>query len=115
MYHGSKRHPVRRAQLGEHAPEVGVHGMQRDPGAWPPFVSPSAPPLLLGTGQTVKTSRKASRVAPWMTTIAHKLVYASWCGVSGPSECPLPLLNCSQREAFTEALCRKDYLCAQDG
>ena len=49
----------------QHAPEVGVHGMQRDvqvPGRR--LVSPSARQVLLRNGQ-------AGRVAPWMTTIAH--------------------------------------------
>jgi hypothetical protein len=30
MYHGGERNPVRYAQLGEHVPEVGVHGVRRD-------------------------------------------------------------------------------------
>ena len=30
MDHGGERDPVRYAQLGEHVPEVGVHGVRRD-------------------------------------------------------------------------------------
>ena len=30
MHLGGERHPVRHAQLGEHVPEVGVHGVRRD-------------------------------------------------------------------------------------
>src|SRR5262249_5516727 len=33
--HGGERDPVRYAQLGEHVPEVGVHGMRDMYAAWP--------------------------------------------------------------------------------
>jgi hypothetical protein len=30
MYHGGKRNLIRYAQLGEHMPQVGAHGVRRD-------------------------------------------------------------------------------------
>ena len=48
MDHGGERDPVRYAQLGEHVPQVGVHGVRRDlqpPGHRTAGQSPGAVPV----------------------------------------------------------------------
>jgi len=104
MYHGCKRHPVRHAQLGEHAPEVGVHGMQRDVLARLAAVS-TVPWLAWSSSERAnREDKEASRPGCSMDDNYRPqtcICQSVWR--LGAKRTSLPLLNCSQHEAFTVA------------